>query len=73
VKQKRALLKSNPLRDSGMRRRNKDVCTFLGGKNLPENSQETFSFEPPHALKNLGLGQESPGFLVLKCELEKSI
>ena len=74
MKQKRALLKSNLPRDNGMRRRNKNVSTFWGGQKPPrKNLLETFILEPPHALKNLGLGAGIPRLLVLKRELEKSI
>jgi hypothetical protein len=61
VKQKRALLKSNPPRDNGMKRRNENVSTLWGGQKPPrKNFMETFIFEPPHALKNLGLGAGIP-------------
>jgi hypothetical protein len=56
VKQKRALLKSNPLGDNWKRRRNKNVSIFGEAKRLPRNSLETFILEPPNALKNLGPG-----------------
>jgi hypothetical protein len=65
-----------------MRWRNKNVSAFWGSlpvgrqaKNLSENSWETFILEALHnGLKNLGLWRrESPGFLVGKRELEKSI
>ncbi len=50
VKQRRALLESNPPRDSWIdRRRNKTVSTFGEGKPSPE---ETFISEPEYALQN---------------------
>jgi hypothetical protein len=64
-----------------MRRRNENRLHFLGSQKHPrKNFVETFILEPPDALKNLlacqqagTWGQESPGFLVLKRELGKSI
>src|SRR5215469_622835 len=50
VKQRRALLESNPPRDSWIeRRRNKIVSTFGEAKTSPK---ETFISEPEHALQN---------------------
>ena len=42
--------------------RNYRVCVSMFGevKSLPENPSETFISEPPHALKNLGLGAGIP-------------
>jgi hypothetical protein len=52
VKQKRALLESNPPRDNWIeRRRNKTVSTFGEAKTSPKANQETFISEPEHALK----------------------
>ena len=61
VKQRRALLKSNPPRDNWMRRRNKNVSTFWGGQNLPEK----FCWKPLFQSllmpqKTWARGQESP-------------
>ncbi len=54
MKQKRALLKSNPPRDNWMRRRNK-TSPLIGGRPKPPHNhfRQTFISEPPHALKNL--------------------
>ena len=53
VKQKRALLESNPPRDSWIeRRRNKIVSTVGEAKTSPTRKLETFISEPEHALKN---------------------
>src|SRR6266487_125174 len=52
VKQKRALLESNPPRDNWIeRRRNKKRLRIWGGQNLPKWKKETFISEPEHALK----------------------
>ena len=52
VKQKRALLESNPPRDSWIeRRRNKIVSTVGEAKTSPTWKLETFISEPEHALK----------------------
>jgi hypothetical protein len=52
VKQKRALLESNPPRDNWIeRRRNKKRLRIWGGPNLPKWKKETFISEPEHALK----------------------
>src|SRR5436853_495397 len=52
VKQKRALLESNPPRDNWIeRRRNKKRLRIWGGQNLPKWNKETFISEPEHALK----------------------
>src|SRR5207244_9730997 len=74
VKQRRALLKSNPPRDNWMRRRNKNVSTFWGGQNLPEKFCGRPLFQSllmPQ--KTWAWGQESPSWYCLKRELEKSI
>jgi len=53
VKQKRALLKSNPPSDIRMRRRNK-TSPFLGRPKPPQIPfRQTFISEPPHASKKL--------------------
>jgi hypothetical protein len=53
VKQKRALLESNPPRDSWIeRRRNKIVSTVGEAKTSPTRKLETFISEPEHALTN---------------------
>jgi len=53
VKQKRALLESNPPRDSWIeRRRNKIVSTVGEAKTSPTRKLETFISEPEHAFKN---------------------
>src|SRR3974390_241735 len=53
VKQKRALLESNPPRDSWTeRRRNKTVSTFGEVKTSPKAILETFISEPEHAFQN---------------------
>src|SRR5512138_526519 len=53
VKQRRALLESNPPRDSWIeRRRNKAVSTFGEAKTSPKATAETFISEPEHALPN---------------------
>src|SRR5436190_13568700 len=52
VKQKRALLESNPPRDNWIeRRRNKKRLRIWGGQNLPKWNKEIFISEPEHALK----------------------
>src|SRR6266403_2064061 len=52
VKQKRALLESNPPRDNWIeRRRNKTRLRIWGGHNLPKWKLQTFISEPEHALK----------------------
>src|SRR5438477_261620 len=52
VKQKRALLESNPPRDNWIeRRRNKKRLRIRGGQNLPKWKKEAFISEPEHALK----------------------
>src|SRR5438046_7759729 len=52
VKQKRALLESNPPRDNWIeRRRNKKRLRIWGGQNLPKWKKEAFISEPEHALK----------------------
>jgi hypothetical protein len=73
VKQKRALLKSNLPRDNGLRRRNKNVFIFGEASMLPSKGLETFISKFSYALKTRAWVQESPGFLVLNRELEKSI
>jgi hypothetical protein len=61
VKQKRALLKSNPPRDNWIEGDEiKSVSICWGGQNLPNNNLETIISEPSHALKNLGLGAGAP-------------
>src|SRR5438105_8119879 len=53
VKQRRALLESNPPRDNWIeRRRNKNVSIFGEANNSPKPNQETFISEPEHALEN---------------------
>jgi len=53
VKQKRALLESNPLRDNRtQRRRNKTVSTFGEAKTSPRANQEGSVSEPEHASEN---------------------
>src|SRR6266481_2521610 len=53
VKQRRALLESNPPRDNWIeRRRNKTVSTFGEAKTSPKAKVETFISEPEHALQN---------------------
>src|SRR6266567_3187235 len=53
VKQRRALLESNPPRDSWIeRRRNKTVSTFGEAQTSPKANKETFISEPEHALQN---------------------
>ena len=53
VKQKRALLESNPPRDNWIeRRRNKTVSTFGEAKTSPKAISETFILEPEHAFQN---------------------
>jgi len=53
VKQKRALLESDPPRDSWIeRRRNKTVSTFGEAKTSPKATVETFISEPEHASQN---------------------
>ena len=53
VKQKRALLESNPPRDSWIdRRRNELVSTFGEAKTSPKATLETFISEPEHAFQN---------------------
>src|SRR6266480_4378531 len=53
AKQRRALLESNPPRDSWIeRRRNKNVSTFGEAKTSPNAKRQTFISEPEHALKN---------------------
>src|SRR6516165_3068604 len=53
VKQRRALLQSNPPRDSWIeRRRNKNVSAFGEAKTSPNENPETFISEPEHALQN---------------------
>ena len=53
VKQRRALLESNPPRDSWIeRRRNKIVPTFGEAQTSPEAKRQTFISEPEHALQN---------------------
>src|SRR2546421_3837868 len=53
VKQRWALLESNPPRDSWIeRRRNKTVSTFGEAKASPKANLETFISEPEHALEN---------------------
>lgn len=57
VKQKRALLKSNPPRDNWIEGDEiKSVSIFGEAKTSPKKNPETFISEPSHALKNLGLG-----------------
>ena len=52
AKQRRALLESNPPRDSWIeRRRNKNVSTFGEAKTSPNAKRQTFISEPEHALK----------------------
>src|SRR5207247_6946879 len=53
AKQRRAVLESNPPRDSWIeRRRNKNVSTFGEAKTSPNAKRQTFISEPEHALKN---------------------
>jgi len=53
VKQRRALLESNPPRDSWIeRRRNKNVSAFGEAKTSPNRNLETFISEPEHAFQN---------------------
>ena len=53
AKQRRALLESNPPRDSWIeRRRNKNVSTFGEAKTSSNAKRKTFIPEPEHALKN---------------------
>ena len=53
VKQRRALLESNPPRDSWIdRRRNEVVSTFGEAKTSPKARRETFISEPEHAFQN---------------------
>src|SRR5438270_1844409 len=53
VKQRRALLESNPPRDNWIeRRRNKNVSIFGEANTSPKPNQETFISEPEHALEN---------------------
>ena len=53
AKQRRALLESNPPRDSWIeRRRNKNVSTFGEAKTSPNAKRQTFISEPEHASKN---------------------
>ena len=53
VKQKRALLKSNPPRDNWMRRRNKNVSRFWGGQKPPQKEQGRPLFQSLPCLENL--------------------
>ena len=53
VKQKRALLKSNPPRDNWMRRRNKNVSAFWGGLKPPQKGNWRPLFESLLCLENL--------------------
>src|SRR6266581_8250126 len=53
VKQRRALLESNPPRDNWIeRRRNKTVSSFGEAQTSPKANKETFISEPEHALQN---------------------
>src|SRR3974377_2111286 len=53
VKQRRALLESNPPRDRWIdRRRNRTVSTFWEAKNSPEPKRDRSISEPEHASKN---------------------
>jgi hypothetical protein len=53
VKQRWALLESNPPRDSWIeRRRNKTVSTFGETQTSPKANWETFISEPEHAFQN---------------------
>lgn len=53
VKQRQALLESNPPTDNWIeRRRNKYVSTFGEAKTSPNAKKHTFISEPEHALKN---------------------
>lgn len=57
VKQKRALLKSNPTRDSWTEGDEiKTVSNFGEALTSPKKDRRQFIFEPSHALKNLGEG-----------------
>ena len=53
VKQKRALLKSNPPRDNWMRRRNKNVSAFWGGQKPPQKDNGRPLFQSLLCLENL--------------------
>src|SRR5437764_6171153 len=62
VKQKRALLKSNPPRDNWIEGDETKNVSFLGeAKTSPRLHLETFISEPRHAFKNLGPGAGVPG------------
>src|SRR6516162_8018953 len=53
VKQRPALLESNPPRDNWIeRRRNKNVSAFGEAQTSPNENPETFISEPEHALQN---------------------
>src|SRR5215469_2388432 len=52
VKQKRALLKSNPPRDNWIEGDEINRLYIWGAKNSPNANPETFISEPSHALKN---------------------
>src|SRR6516165_6032539 len=53
VKQRRALLESNPPRDNWIERRgNKNVSAFGEAQTSPNENPETFISEPEHALQN---------------------
>jgi hypothetical protein len=61
VKQKRALLKSNPPRDNWIEGDEiKPVSTFGEANTSPKETVRHFILEPSHALKNLGRGAEKP-------------
>src|SRR5712664_2300524 len=78
VKQRRALLESNPPRDSWIeRRRNKTVSTFGEAKTSPKATSETFISEPEHAFQNSSntVSKSSKSFRNGRCQtktLEKN-
>lgn len=56
MKQKRALLRSNPPRDNWIEGDEINVSSFGEAKNLPEANPEMNYFRAEHALKTWGLG-----------------
>src|SRR5437870_1795154 len=60
VKQRRALLKSNLPRDNWMRRRNKNVSAFGGGKTSPKRLLGDLYFRASLCLKKLGAWGPEP-------------
>ena len=62
VKQKRALLKSNPPRDNWIEGDEiKTVSTFGEAQTSPDVNHETFISEPSHALKNSSVRSSNAG------------